>query len=167
MREPGVGQQQQDDAHGQHGCQNAQYDPEYVLIAGNGQVGDPTTGEQTAKLGSASNSDFVSEYCYWRTYETASNLYSQGAVDNFAETRLSQLSFGLETPHIMLVGRPIAWGEAENENNGLAIGDSFYFEENTEDGADHSGYYRIIGLDTAWDDNGVATVTPTLKRDNL
>lgn len=139
----------------------------HVLIAGNGQVGDPTTGEQTAKLGSASNSDFVSEYCYWRTYETASNLYSQGAVDNFADTRLSQLSFGLETPHIMLVGRPIAWGEAENENNGLAIGDSFYFEENTEDGADHSGYYRIIGLDTTWDDNGVATVSPTLKRDTL
>lgn len=138
-----------------------------VLIAGNGQIGDPSTGEQTANLGVASNPDFVQEYCYWRTYETASNLYSQGSVDNYANTRLSQLAFNLETPHISLVGRPIAWGQADNENNGLAIGDIFYFEENTEDGSDHSGYYRILGLDTTWDDNGVATVSPTLKRDEL
>lgn len=138
----------------------------HVLVAGNGQVGDPTTGEQTAKLGTASNLDFVSDYCYWRTYETASNLYSQNAVDNYADTRLSQLDFNLETPNISLVGRPIAWGQAENEDNGLALGDSFYFEENTDDGSDHSGYYRIIGLDTAWDDNGVATVNPTLVEDN-
>lgn len=137
----------------------------HVLVAGNGQVGDPTTGEQTAKLGTASNLDFVSDYCYWRTYETASNLYSQNAVDNYADTRLSQLDFNLETPNISLVGRPIAWGQAENDNNGLALGDSFYFEENTDDGSDHSGYYRIIGLDTAWDDNGVATVNPTLLED--
>ena len=133
-----------------------------VLIAGNGQVGDPSTGEMTAKLGTASNSDFVSDYCYWRTYETASNLYSQGAVNNYAKTRLSQLNFSLQTPQISLVGRPIAWGDAGNEDNGLAIGDTFYFEENTDDGSDYSGYYRIIGLDTSWDDNGVATVTPTL-----
>ena len=138
----------------------------HVLVAGNGQVGDPTTGEQTAKLATASNLDFVSDYCYWRTYETASNLYSQNAVDNYANTRLSQLDFNLETPHISLVGRPIAWGQAENEDNGLALGDSFYFEENTDDGSDHSGYYRIIGLDTTWDDNGVATVNPTLMEDN-
>ncbi len=138
----------------------------HVLVAGNGQVGDPTTGEQTAKLGTASNLDFVSDYCYWRTYETASNLYSQNAVDNYADTRLSQLDFNLETPNISLVGRPIAWGQAENEDNGLALGDSFYFEENTDDGSDHSGYYRIIGLDTTWDDNGVATVNPTLMEDN-
>ena len=137
-----------------------------VLIAGNGQVGDPTTGEQTAKLGVASNSDFVQNYCYWRTYETASNLYSQNAVNARAETRLSQLNFSLETPQIVLVGRPIAWGQAENDNNGLAIGDTFYFEENTDDGSDHTGYYRIIGLDTSWDDNGVATVTPTLMENN-
>lgn len=138
----------------------------HVLVAGNGQVGDPTTGEQTANLGVAANADFVSDYCYWRTYETASNLYSQNAVDNYAITRLSQLDFNLETPHISLVGRPIAWGQAENEDNGLALGDTFYFEENTDDGSDHSGYYRIIGLDTTWDDNGVATVTPTLVEDN-
>lgn len=138
----------------------------HVLIAGNGQIGDPTTGEQTAKLAAASNFDFVSDYCYWRTYETASNLYSQNAVDNFADTRLAQLDFNLETPSISLVGRPIAWGQAENEDTGLALGDSFFFEENTDDGDDHSGYYRIIGLDTTWDDNGVATVTPTLLEDN-
>lgn len=137
----------------------------HILIAGNGQVGDPATGEQTAKLGTASNSDFVAEYCYWRTYETASNLQSQNAVNNFAQTRLSQLDFNLETPHISLIGRPIAWGEAANENNGLALGDTFYFEENTDDGSDHSGFYRIIGLDTTWDDNGVATVMPTLLED--
>lgn len=137
-----------------------------VLIAGNGQVGDPATGEQTAKIGIASNPDFVSDYCYWRTYETASNLYSQDAVDDYANTRLSQLDFGLETPQISLVGRPIAWGQSSNMNNGLAIGDTFYFDESTDDGSDHSGYYRIIALDTAWDDNGVATVTPTLVEDN-
>lgn len=136
-----------------------------ILIAGNGQVGDPSTGEQTAKIGVASNPDFVADYCYWRTYETASNLFSQNAVDGYAQTRLSQLNFGLETPQISLVGRPIAWGQAENEDNGLAIGDTFYFEENTDDASDHSGYYRIIGLDTTWDDNGVATVIPTLTEE--
>ncbi|MEE0888130.1 MAG: hypothetical protein U0L97_02860 [Candidatus Saccharimonadaceae bacterium] len=136
-----------------------------ILVAGNGQVGDPTTGEQTAKIGTASNPDFVTDYCYWRTYETASNLYSQNAVNGYAQTKLSQLDFGLETPQISLVGRPIAWGNAADEDNGLAVGDTFYFEENTDDGSDHSGFYRIIGLDTAWDDNGVATVTPTLVRD--
>ena len=133
-----------------------------VLIAGNGQVGDPNTGEQTAKIGVANNTNFAREYCYWRTYETASNLNSQNAVNNYAVTRLSQLDFNLETPQISLVGRPIAWGNASNRDSGLAVGDTFYFEENTNDGADHSGYYRIIGLDTTWDDNGVATVTPTL-----
>ena len=137
-----------------------------ILIAGNGQVGDPTTGEQTAKLGTASNADFATDYCYWRAYETASNLYSQNAVNGYAATRLSQLAFGLETPKIQLVGRPIAWGQATNMDNGLAVGDTFYFEENTDDGADRSGYYRIIGLDTTWDDNEVETVNPTLLEDN-
>lgn len=136
-----------------------------VLIAGNGQVGDPATGEQTAKLGTASNPDFVTDYCYWRTYVIASNLYSQDAVDNYAVTKLSDLDFGVETPEISLVGRPIAWGQADNDDNGLALGDTFYFEENTDDGVDSSGYYRIIGLNTTWDDNGVATVTPTLLED--
>lgn len=136
-----------------------------VLIAGNGQVGDPNTGEQTAKIGVASNPTFVRDYCYWRTYETASNLNSQSAVDSYAQTRLSQLDFGIETPQISLVGRPIAWGNADNKDNGLAVGDTFYFEENTDDGSDHSGYYRIIGLDTTWDDNGVATVALTLMED--
>lgn len=137
-----------------------------ILIAGNGQVGDPSTGEQTAKLGVASNPVFVQDYCYWRTYEPASNLYSQNAVNGYAQTRLSQLGFNLETPEIMLVGRPIAWGKANDMDSGLALGDTFYFEENTDDGSDHTGYYRIIGLNTSWDDNGVATVTPTLMEDN-
>lgn len=137
-----------------------------VIVAGNGQVGDVSSGEQTAKIGVASNPDFVSEYCYWRTYETASNLTTQNAVNGYASTLLSQLDFNLETPNISLVGRPIAWGNASDMDNGLAVGDTFYFEENTDDGSDHSGYYRIIGLDTTWDDNGVATVTPTLLEDN-
>ena len=133
-----------------------------VLIAGNGQVGNPATGEQTAKLGLANNPDFVRDYCYWRVYETSSNLNSQSAVNNYAKTRLSQLDFDMETPQISLVGRPIAWGQASNDDNGLALGDSFYFEEDSDDDTDHSGRYRIIGLDTTWDDNGAATVTPTL-----
>lgn len=137
-----------------------------VIVAGNGQVGDVSAGEQTAKIGIASNPDFASDYCYWRTYETASNLNSQNAVDQFANTRLSQLDFALETPQISLIGRPIEWGNASNNDNGLAVGDTFYFAEDTDDGSDHSGYYRIIGLDTSWDDNGVATVTPTLREDN-
>lgn len=137
-----------------------------ILIAGNGQVGDVSNGEQTAKMGTAFNANFVADYCYWRTYETASNLYSQNAVDQYASTRLSQLDFGLETPKISLVGRPISWGNASDNDNGLAVGDTFYFDENTDDGSDHSGYYRIIGLETAWDDNGVATVTPTLLENN-
>lgn len=131
-----------------------------ILIAGNGQVGDDDNGEQTAKIGTASNTDFVQEHCYWRTYETASNLYSQTAVDNYAMTRLAQLDFDLETPQISLVGRPIAWGDE------LGIGDTFYFDETNDDGEDHSGYYRIIGMTTSWDDNNVATVTPTLKADD-
>lgn len=137
-----------------------------VIVAGNGQVGDVSAGEQTAKIGIASNPDFASDYCYWRTYETASNLYSQNAVDQFANTRLSQLDFELETPQISLIGRPIEWGNASNNDNGLAVGDTFYFDEDTDDGSDHSGYYRIIGLNTTWDDNGVATVTPTLLENN-
>lgn len=136
-----------------------------ILVAGNGQVGNSANGEQTAKLGTASNSQFVQDYFYWRTYETASNLYSQNAVNNYAKTRLSQLDFGMETPQISLIGRPIAWGNASDMNNGLALGDSFYFEEDTDDGSDHSGFYRIIAMDTSWDDNDVATVTPTLKAD--
>ena len=137
-----------------------------ILVAGNGQVGDVEAGEQTAKIGTARNTEFVKDYCYFRMYDTASNLISQNAVDNYAKTRLSQLDFALETPSISLVGRPIAWGDANNENNGLAIGDTFYFDERTDDASDHSGFYRIIGLDTTWDDNGVATVTPTLKEVN-
>lgn len=136
-----------------------------ILVAGNGQVGDVEVGEQTAVMGTAKNEDFAKEYCYFRTYETASNLLSQNAVDNYAKTRLAQLDFRLETPKIRLVGRPIAWGEEENEDNGLAIGDTFYFAEETDDASDHSGFYRIIGMETSYDDNGVATVTPTLKKD--
>ena len=137
-----------------------------ILVAGNGQVGDTDAGEQTAKLGIADNLSFVSDYCYYRVYETQSNLFSQNAVSSYAETRLSQLDFGVETPQISLVGRPIAWGEANNLNNGLAIGDTFYFSDENDDIGDASGYYRIIAMETSWDDNGVATVRPTLMPDD-
>lgn len=135
-----------------------------VLVAGNGQVGDED--EMTANLGVASNAQFVQDYCYWRTYETASNLESQSAVDDYADTLLAQMSFQTETPQISLVGRPIAWGQTDNEDNGLAVGDTFYFDDQNDDGEDTSGYYRIIGLETTWDDNGVATVTPTLLKED-
>lgn len=134
-----------------------------IIAAGNGQVGAPD--EMTAKLGVASNAAFVKEYCYYRRYETASNLESQDAINAYAATKLAQSDFGRRTPDIALVGRPIAWGEVENDNNGLALGDTFYFKETVADGEDNSGYYRIIALDTSWDDNGVATVKPTLIED--
>lgn len=134
-----------------------------MIIAGNGQIG--THDETTAKIGTASNPQFVKDYCYFRKYETASNLESQAAVDAFAATRLAQSAFGQKTPQIVLIGRPIAWGEAQNDNNGLALGDTFYFKETVHDGADNSGYYRIIAIDETWDDNGVATVKPTLLKE--
>lgn len=134
-----------------------------MLVAGNGQVGSPD--EMTAKLGVASNASFVKDYCYYRKYETASNLESQNAVTAYAETKLSQSSFARRTPKISLIGRPIAWGDANNDDSGLALGDTFYYRETVDDGSDNSGYYRIIGLDTSWDDNGVASVKPTLIED--
>lgn len=135
-----------------------------VLIAGNGQLGNTTTGEMTAKIASRANATFSRDYMYWRHYEAQSNLESQNAVNDFAEKRLAQLDFAAVTPSIELVGRPIAWGEADNLDNGLAIGDSFYFSDDNDDGINTSGWMRIIGLETKWDNNGVETVTPTLKR---
>lgn len=134
------------------------------IIAGNGQIGSPD--ETTAKLGTASNPQFVRDYGYFRKYETASNLESQAAVDAFAATRLAQSVFGQKTPQIALIGRPIAWGDSKNDDNGLALGDTFYFKETVNDGADNSGYYRIIAIDETWDDNGVATVKPTLLKES-
>lgn len=133
-----------------------------VLVAGNGQVGDVEEGEQTAPLGVAENAEFAQEYCYFRTYLTRSGLTTQNAVDDAAETELVNLAFNTETPQIRLVGVPILWGDAENQDNGLALGDSFTFLEETEDIGDNSGVYRIIGIEENWDDNGVADVVPTL-----
>lgn len=135
-----------------------------VLVSGNGQVGDPAAGEDTAEIAEASNSHFVEEYCYWRIYDSQSNLQTNAAVQDYANTLLSQKDFGQEVPRITLVGRPIAWGDSSNDNNGLAIGDGFYFEEINDDGSDQSGQMRIIGLETDYDNNGVATVTPALLR---
>lgn len=135
-----------------------------VIVAGNGEVGNPDAGEDTAEIASAANEDFVQEFCYWRVYETQSNLKTLQAVTEYAEKSVTQKDFNRETPVIRLVGRPIAWGSTSDDNNGLAVGDSFYFEETNDDGGDLSDYYRIIGLSTDWDDNGVATVEPTLMR---
>lgn len=131
----------------------------HILVAGNGQVGSVSSGEQTAKLGTAENNLFAQDYCYFRRYETRSDLESQDAVDSAAQTELANRSFASETPEIRLVGAPIAWGDAQN---GLALGDSFYFEEATDDLENNSGWFRIIELDQTWDDNGVSTVTPKL-----
>lgn len=136
-----------------------------VLVAGNGQVGAPD--EMTAKIGTATSTQFAQDYCYYRIYETASNLESQQAVDDYAETLLSQSNFSIETPSLSFVGRPIEWGNGENEDNGLALGDVFYLDERNDDGSDHSGYYRIIAIDSSWDDNGVETANLTLLRDEL
>lgn len=135
-----------------------------VLVSGSGQVGDPATGENTAPLGTASNTDFVAEYCYWRTYESQSSYSTVDAVNGYAAKLLSQRNFAQQNPILRLTGRPIAWGDAENEDNGLAIGDSFYFQESNDDGTDQSGTFRIIGFETSWDENGVETVEPNLKR---
>lgn len=134
----------------------------HILVAGNGQVGDVDEGEQTANIGTAEDLDFAKEYCYWRQYITRSDLESQNAVDSAAQTELAQRAFNKETPSIQLVGRPIAWGNASDFDNGLAIGDTFYFSEEANDLDDNSGWYRIIAMTTDWDDNGVQTVTPTL-----
>lgn len=134
-----------------------------VLVSGNGQVGDPATGENTAAIADSINTDFVENYCYWRVYDTQSNLLTQDAVQSYADQSLAQKDFGREVPQLALVGRPIAWGDTANDDNGLATGDTFYFKETNDDGYDQSGWVRIIGLDTTYDDDtGVETVQPTL-----
>lgn len=127
----------------------------HIIVAGNGQVGDVEDGEQTANIGIAENLEFAQDFCYYRQYVTRSDLESQDAVDSAAETELSARNFAKETPDIRLVGVPIRWGDVDN---GLALGDTFYFDENTDDLEDNSGYYRIVQMQTSWDDNGVATV---------
>lgn len=135
-----------------------------VLISGNGQVGDPKTGENTAPIGTATNNNFASQYGYWRSYSTQSNLSTNAAVQAYAKTELSQKDFGLEAPKIKLKGRPIEWGNAGNLNNGLAIGDTFYFKDESDSSVDQSGRVRIIGLETTYDNVGAEIVTPQLLR---
>lgn len=134
----------------------------HVLVAGNGQVGSVEDGEQTANLGVAQDDSFVAEQCYYRRYITRSDLESQDAVNAAASTELASRSSIVETPTIRCVGIPIEWGNAGNLNNGLALGDTFYFSEETDDLGDDSGWYRIIGIEEEWDDNDVSTVTPKL-----
>lgn len=135
-----------------------------ILVAGNGQVGNPADGSQTANLGTANNPNFIQEYCYYRRYITRSDLESQDAVNAAAATELSNRAFNVETPDIRCTGLPIEWGNASNFNNGLAVGDTFYLSEETNDLLDNSGYYRIIGMEESWDDNEVESVSPKLLR---
>lgn len=135
-----------------------------VLVSGNGQVGDPATGENTAALGTANNLDFVQEYGYWRAYDSQSNLSSQASVDDYANKLLDQRNFAQQAPVLKMVGRPIKWGDADDADSGLDIGDSFYFKETNDDGSDQTGRLRIISMQTIWDDNGVETVKPTVVR---
>lgn len=127
----------------------------HVIVAGNGQVGSVAEGEQTANIGTAESAEFVAENCYYRQYVTRSDLESQNAVDAAADTELEARSFVKETPNLELVGVPINWGDAAT---GLALGDTFYFDEQTDDLEDNSGYYRITKIESSWDDNGVETV---------
>ena len=99
--------------------------------------------------------------------EENDKLRHSNDIYDFALTKLAASDFDTETPEITLVGRPIAWGNASDQDYGLAVGDSFYFNETNDDGTKNSGWYRIIGMDTSWDNNGVATVTPQLKREEL
>lgn len=134
-----------------------------VTVAGAGELGTPA--ETLAPIATATNDDFGTEYGYFRVYSSQSNLTTLNAVTENSKKQLAQLDFGLETPQIKLVGRPIEWGNPDSEDNGLAIGDGFYFKDESNNGTDQSGWFRITALDTTWDDGtGVATVTPTLIR---
>jgi hypothetical protein len=134
-----------------------------VVVSGAGGMGPDS--EMSAPIAGASNLDFAEDYGYFRWYSSESNLESQAAVNNAAQKLLEQRDFSFRTPQIKLVGRPIIWGDAENEDNGLAIGDSFYFMDESDSGVDQSGFFRIKGLETSYDENGVATVAPTLIRE--
>lgn len=133
-----------------------------IVIAGSGELGTPI--ETTANIASSSNNNFATDYGYFRQYSSESNLTTMNAVSDKAKTRLEQLDFRLQTPQIKLQGRPISWGDYSNDDNGLALGDSFYFQDNSRSLTEQSGWYRIIGLSTTWDDNGSNVVIPTLKR---
>lgn len=132
-----------------------------VLVSGNGEVGNPASGENTAQLGGANDANAVAEYCYWRTYTMQSNLTTAVAVQAYADKALAAATFEKLTPKLKLQGLPIRWGDT---STGLSIGDTFYLKDEADDGADESGRMRITAMSTEYDNNGVATVQPTLKR---
>ena len=132
-----------------------------MLVSGNGEVGNPAAGENTAQLGGANDANAVAEYCYWRTYTMQSNLTTAAAVQAYADKALAAATFEKLTPKLKLQGLPIRWGDT---STGLSIGDTFYLKDEADDGADESGRMRITAMSTEYDNNGVATVQPTLKR---
>ena len=100
----------------------------------------------------------------WICTEYHVKFTSPGYIIHAVTESLSNRAFNIETPDIQCTGLPIEWGNAGNYNNGLALGDTFYFSEETDDLNDNSGWYRIIGIEQSWDDNGVDTVQPKLLR---
>lgn len=137
-----------------------------IIVAGSGELGTPVEMANTP-IAAVSNPDFAKNYGYFREYSSQSGLTTSTAVAENAATQLAQKStdFAKKTPQIKLVGRAIEWLDASNDDNGLDLGDGFYFDDESQNGADQSGWYRIISLAIDWDDNGAATVTPTLQRE--
>lgn len=138
-----------------------------VISYGSGELGDTTTGENTAPLDSAANPSFVQEFMYWRT-TVSSNLEAASdgthkANESFAKNALAQKSFAKKSPKISLVGRPIKWFDTDNQDSGLDIGDVFYFKDESNIGSDESGYVEIVALDISYSDSdSTETVTPEL-----
>ena len=138
-----------------------------VVVAGSGDLGNPTEMANTP-VSFQSDTNFSQSYGYFREFNSQSGLTTQPSVDDFAKKRLMQktANFAKLVPQIKLVGRPIAWMDAGNDNNGLSLGDGFYFRDESHNGVDQSGWMRIIGLDISWDNIGVATAVPTLARES-
>lgn len=134
----------------------------HVLAYGVGDLGNKDTGDLTAPIYVLGNKDLVNEYFYYKV-AVSSNLKDSNNNKAYAEKTLHQMSFLKASPSISLVGLPIKWFDAENKDNGLALGDEFYFSDESDNG-DDSGYFRIIQLNVDYDDNGVASVKPKLLR---
>lgn len=136
-----------------------------ILSYGTGDLGDKAKGELTAPIATASNNEFVQEYFYYKV-AVSSNLKESDNNQQYATKTLAQMNFAKQSPSIKLQGRPISWFNNDNEDNGLGLGDTFTFLDSSNNGSDDSGKFRITALSVDWDDNGVATATPTLQRVN-
>ena len=136
----------------------------HVLSYGTGDLGNKATNELTAPIATAHSNSFVKDNFYYRV-AVSSNLEENDNNQAYANKTLAQMSFNAKTPKISLQGRPIKWFDNGNDNDGLGVGDSFYFTDESNNNSDASGWFRIIGLSVDYDDNGVESVTPTLIKD--